>query len=48
MVSRYAAVRPDEMTWTLDAKTAQLQVMVEKADGVSWTRLEAASDGQIL
>ena len=44
----YAAVRPDEMTWTLDAAKAQLAVMVEKADAVSWPRLEAATDGQIL
>ena len=44
----FAAVRPDEMTYTFDAAKAQVTVMVEKAESVSWNRLEAASEGQIL
>ena len=47
-IALYAAVRPDEMTYTFDAAKALVQVMVEKVEGVSWTRLEAASDGQLL
>ena len=38
----FAAVRPDEMTYTFDAKAVQVTVMVEKVDATSWTRLEAA------
>jgi len=47
----FAAVRPDEMTWTLSGTMEglpQLQVMVEKAVSVTWSRLEVASEGQIL
>lgn len=44
----YAAVRPDEMTYTLDAAKARVSVMIEKVEGVSWTRLESASDGDLL
>ncbi len=47
----FAAVRPDEMTWTLSSGKdvlPQLQVLVEKAESVTWNRLEAATDGQIL
>jgi len=48
----FAKVLPDEMTWTFNANgggsgSPHVQVMVEKAEGVSWTRLEAASEGQI-
>ena len=52
-LSLMAAVRPDEMTWTFGAAASehalpQVQIMVEKADGVTWNRLEAATEGQIL
>jgi len=49
----FGAVRPDEMTWTINAAgggkdSPQIAVMVEKADVVTWHRLEAATYGQIL
>ena len=47
-IALFAAVRPDEMTYTWDAAKAQVTVMVEKVEGETWNRLEAASDGQIL
>ena len=47
----FGAMRPDEMTWTYSAGGAALPtltVMAEKAEAVSWNRLEAASEGKIL
>ena len=39
----YAAVRPDEVTWTLgsDKHGAHVAVMLEKHEQQTWTKLEA-------
>lgn len=48
----FAAVRPDESTWTLAADKATgaqtVQVMVEKAEEQTWNRCEAASSGKMV
>lgn len=51
----YGAVRPDEMTWTFSADNnagaglPAVTVSVEKqVDTLTWTRLEAASDGDLV
>ena len=43
----FAAVCPDEMTWTFDQAKGQLAVMVEKQNGVHWPQLTPASEGQL-
>lgn len=51
-LSLFAAVRPDESTWTFGSDPgsglATVTIMVEKQDPVSWNRLEAATDGKLL
>ena len=44
----YAAVRPEESTWTIDAKKAVVQLMAEKAETLTWNRFEAATEGQMV
>ena len=53
-IDLFAAIRPDESTWTFGADKASsgglpnVAIMAEKADCVTWNRLEAATDGKIL
>ena len=48
----FAAVRPDESTWTVssskDGTTTHLACMMEKVEHATWNTLEAASEGKIL
>jgi hypothetical protein len=45
----FARVLPDESTWTLGESGGlpHVAIMVEKAEGVTWNRLEAASEGTL-
>jgi hypothetical protein len=49
----FASIRPDESTWTFGGAKAggsgmpSVAIMVEKGESVTWSRLEAASEGTL-
>lgn len=44
----YAAVRPDEMTFTYQVETSRVTIMIEKREAETWMRLMSAGEGQIV
>ena len=49
-LSLFARILPDESTWTLGelGGLPTISIMAEKSEEVSWSRLEAASEGKVL